>query len=208
LDQRGDDMRYAGIELITRTVQVHRQKKDRAKPKLLAIRLSLDQEHLLGQTVGRVGFLRVSIPQVLLTERDRRVLRVGAHRPDGDELLDLSLPRDLHEVRAHDEIVVEEFAGTLAIRADAPHDRGQVDHDVGSQIGVHLPHRFGHAQVVLLPGRGEYLARAALLELVDHVGADEPGAPGDENPAAPPEIIHYCGTRTARALPWTRAACG
>ena len=58
------------------------------KPYCCAIRLGLDQQHLLGQAVRRVGLLGVARPQVILVERHRGELGIGADRADRDELRD------------------------------------------------------------------------------------------------------------------------
>ena len=52
---------------------------------------------------------------------------IGADRADLDELRDVRQPRLLHELDAHDRVLVEEAAGVLAVRADAADDRGEVD---------------------------------------------------------------------------------
>jgi hypothetical protein len=39
------------------------------------------------------------------------------------------LPRRLHQLRAHDDVVVEELAGVLPVVADAADVAGQVDDD-------------------------------------------------------------------------------
>ena len=45
------------IEVVARTVEVHRQQEDAVEPVLLAVRLALHEHHLLGEPVGRVGLL-------------------------------------------------------------------------------------------------------------------------------------------------------
>src|SRR5204862_503865 len=85
-------VRRPRIEVVLWAVQVHRHRKDRIEIVLLAVRLGLDQQHLLRQPIRRVRLLRVAFPDVFLAEWHRRVLRVGADGPDGDQCLTPSDP--------------------------------------------------------------------------------------------------------------------
>ena len=86
-DERRNDVRRARVEIVARPIQVGRQQVDGVEAVLLAVRLRLDEQHLLGQAIRRVGFLGVTAPQVFLAEGHRRELGVGADGADGDELL-------------------------------------------------------------------------------------------------------------------------
>ena len=82
LDQRRDDVRHVGVELVAGPVQVGRDQVGEALAVLRGVDLGVDEVGLLGQAVRRVGLLRVAVPEALLAERHRRELRVRAHRAD------------------------------------------------------------------------------------------------------------------------------
>ena len=77
---------------------------------LLAVRLRLDEHHLLGEAVGCVGLLGIAIPQIVLVERHRRELGVGADGAERDELRNVVQAGLLHQVSAHHQVLVEELA--------------------------------------------------------------------------------------------------
>src|SRR3954467_8374638 len=77
-DHRRDDVRGLEVEIVPGPVQVDGQHVDGIHPVLGAVGLALHQQHLLGQAVGRVGLLRVAVPDVVLAKRRRGVLRVRA----------------------------------------------------------------------------------------------------------------------------------
>ena len=85
LDQRRDDVRRARVEVVVRAVEIDRQQMDGIQAVLLPVGLALNEEHLLGEPIGSVGLFGVAVPEVVLPERHRRELRVGADRSDGDE---------------------------------------------------------------------------------------------------------------------------
>ena len=72
----------SGSKLSPRPVEVDRQQVDRVEAVLLPVGLRLDQQHLLGQPVWRVGLLRIAVPQVVFAERHRRELGIAADRAD------------------------------------------------------------------------------------------------------------------------------
>src|SRR2546423_10272691 len=127
-------MRQLGIKVIVRTVEVDRYEVDRRKPVLLAICLPLDKQHLLGQSIRSVGFLRVAVPEIVLLEWNGRELRISTDSPYCHELLDTPLSADLHEVRAHHQVVVEEFAGPFAIGADPAYRSRQGNHAIWPHV--------------------------------------------------------------------------
>ena len=100
--QRGNDMAGFKIEVVTGSVEVRRQQKDRVEAELASIGLSLDEEHLFGKTVCRVGFLRIAVPEVRFVKRDRGQLRIGAHATDGDEFCDIAACRGIEQLDAHE----------------------------------------------------------------------------------------------------------
>src|SRR4029434_2000045 len=103
---------------------------DRFEAVLLSVGVALYQEHLLGEPVWSVGLLRVPVPEVLLPERHRREFGIRAHRPDGHELANSEAPRLLHELGTHHQVLVEEAAGILPVRADPTDDGGQMKNNV------------------------------------------------------------------------------
>ena len=178
------------IEVVPRPVEVHRQQEDRIEAVLLAIGLPLHQQHLLGETVRGVRLLGIAVPQVLLAERHGRELRVRAHGPDRHELRDARETGVFDELRAHDQVVVEEPAGVLAVGADAADHGGEVDHEVGARLREHPRDAGFPAQVVLAAARHERLRTAAPAQRLHHEGAEEPGTAGDRNALAVPEARH------------------
>jgi len=107
---------------------------DGVEPVLLAVRLPLHEQHLLGDAVRRVRLLRIAVPQVALEKRHRRQPGIGANRPHADELAHPCQPRPLHRQRAHHHVLIEEPARRLAVRADAADDRGEMHDDVGTGL--------------------------------------------------------------------------
>jgi len=179
-DQGGDDVRGVQVEVVARAVQVDRQQEDAVEAVLLAVGLRLHQHHLLRQPVGRVRFLRVALPQVVLPERDRGELGVGADRPDGDEFLDPGHARPLDELEAHDGAVVEEPAGVVLVGRDAADHGGEVDDDVGPRVGEEPADRVPVAQVVVRRARHGDLPAAARPQLVHHERPQKPRPAGDD----------------------------
>ena len=88
------------IEVVARAVEVRRQQVDGVQAVLLAVGLAADEHRLLRDAVRRVRLLRIAVPEVVLAERHRRVLRVGADRAGDDELPDLVQPCSAR-ARAH-----------------------------------------------------------------------------------------------------------
>ena len=144
----------AGSKLSPGPVQVDRDQIDDVEAVLRPIGLALDEQHLLGQAVRGVGLLRVAVPEVVLVERHRRELRVGADRPDRDELVDAGQAGGLHQLDAHDRVLVEEPARVLAVGADAADDGGEVDDDVRAAVGEGPVDAVRGPQVVVAAMRG------------------------------------------------------
>ncbi len=166
-------MRRARVEVIAGTIEIDGQKEDRVVPVLIAIRLRLHEQHLLREPVWRVGFLRISIPEVIFLEGHRRELRICADGADANELRDPRLPRLVKELRPHHQVVVEKLAGPLAVRADAADNRGKVNDQRGLCVPVD-PDDVGVFAKVVLTARRE-------------MTAEETAAAGDEYPLLTPE---------------------
>src|SRR2546422_8643290 len=109
------------------------------------------------------------------------MLRVRAHGPDGYELFDSALAGLLHQLGAHHEILVEEAPRVLAVGTDPTHDGREMDDDLGAQLLVHPAHGGAVAQIILARARNHDLGRTASLQLFDHVAAEEPPSPPDDD---------------------------
>ncbi len=146
------------IEVVAGTIEIHRQQEDGIEAVLLAIRLRLHQQHLLGQAIGRVGLFGVAVPQVLFPERHRRELGIGADRPKGDELLDAAEPGLLDQLHAHHQVLVEELARFGAVGPDPAHHGRQMNHDVRPHVLVH-PRDIRRIDQVVSSIRGTWICR-------------------------------------------------
>ena len=93
-------------------------------------------------------------------------------------------------MRAHHEIVVEEFARALAVGADAADQAGEMDHDLRAQVLVHSAHRLDIAQIVTLAGCHEHVGNAAVLKFPDDVPSEKSTGASDEDTTTLPKIRH------------------
>ena len=155
-----------------------------SNPYCCPVCLALDQQHLLGEAVRGVRLLRVAAPQVFLVERHGRELRVGADGADLDELGDAGQTGLLHQLDAHDRVLVEEATRVLAIGADAADDGGEVDDDVRPAVGQGPVDAVGRPQVVVAAARDEDVGDAGGAQAANDRSAEEPGPAGDHDPAA------------------------
>src|ERR1700683_1426405 len=124
LDQFWDYMRLLGIERITGTIEIYRKQIDRVEPVLFTIRLRLHQQHLLGDTVSRIGFLRIAVPEVLFAKGHWSKFRIGAYRANCDHFFDFMKPRLLDHLHTHHQVLIEKSAGVGAVRTDTTDYRG------------------------------------------------------------------------------------
>src|SRR5262249_48689363 len=136
-DQCGDDVRTLQVEIVARPVEVYGQDVNSVEAVLRPVGLELHHEQLLGQAVGGVRLLGVAIPQGRFLERHRCKLRVGADRSYLEVLEDAELPAGFDELAAHDQVLIEETAGTGPVGADAAHDRRQVEDNLGTVARQH-----------------------------------------------------------------------
>ena len=185
----GNDVRAARIEVVAHAVEIHRQQVDRVEGVLLPIGLRLHQQHLLRQTVRRVGLLRIAVPQIFFAKRNRRELRIAADGANCHVLLDTAPTGVLERQGAHLQVVVEETSRVLAIGADAADNRREVNDDVRLDVGVQPLHRRLVGQVVLRLPRRDDVPAAAALELGDDVPAEKAAAAGHDD-ALRGEITH------------------
>ncbi len=181
-------MRVLQVDVVAGAVQVHRQKIDRIEPVLLAVRLRLDQQHLLGKAVGRVGLFRVSVPKVVFRKRDRSEFRVGANRPHLHDFLDVVVTRLLDDLDAHDRVVIEERSRIVPVRSDAANPSGEVNDQIRPLVFVHSCDVGLLGQVVLGAREGEDLGLQRLYE-ANHLPAKKAVAPGHRDALSGPETM-------------------
>ena len=118
------------VEVVARSVEVGGDQVDRVEPVLGPVGLGLDEEHLLGQTVGTGGLVGVAVPERGLAEGDRRHLGILAGRADGDELEDPGQARLFHELEPHERVLVEQLGRAFLVEPDAA--------DLGREVDDHL----------------------------------------------------------------------
>ena len=169
------------IEVVAGAVQIHRQEEDGVVAVLIAVGLRVHEQHLLRQPVRRVGFLGVTVPEMLLLERHRRELRIRADRADGDKLRHARLPRLVKQVRAHHQVVVEELRRILLVGPDAADARGEVDEHGRPLIAVERLDGGHLHQIVFRRSRRENAGASALAQLVNDIAAEKAVAPGDDH---------------------------
>ncbi len=179
-DQGRDHMRALEVEVVARPVEVHRQQVDRVQPVLLAVPLRPDQQRLLGDPVGRVRLLGVSVPEVFLAEGHGGELGIGADRSDDDQLVDGGEPALLEHVRAHEEVRVPVAARVGAICADAADLAGKVEHEVRRSVGKQACRVLGERQVIVATARDKGVVPLGAKPL-DEVRAEESAPAGDED---------------------------
>src|SRR3990172_8462910 len=122
-------MRGFKVKVVPRSIQVYRQEIDSVETVLLPIGLGLDEQHLLRQTIGRVGFLWISFPQVHLPEWQRREFWVGADRANGDKFINAAFPGFVNQLHTHHQILVEELCRTITVGTDPPRQSRQMNDD-------------------------------------------------------------------------------
>jgi hypothetical protein len=120
-------------------------------------------------------------------EGDRRELRIRADRADLDVLVDGGAACLLHEFDAHDRVLVEEATGVVPIGADAAHDRGEMDHEVGPTLGQRRGDAIAGPQIEVPAARHEDVHPADSLEPADDALAQEAATAGDHHTTVRPE---------------------
>src|SRR5262249_20766397 len=137
--------------------------------------------------------LWIAVPELVLPERDRCELRVGADRSRHDKLPDAAQPRLLEHVRAHHQVRVPVAARIRAVRADAADLRGEMDDELRGGVGEETPGALRRGRVVVGARCDEGLvARGA--EALAHVRAEKAAAAGDED-------LHACTLMTVEDHP-------
>jgi hypothetical protein len=126
------------MELVAGPVEVGGHEVGDVLAVLLAVGLGLDEVGQLGDAVGGVGLLGIALPQRVLAERDRRVLRVRADRSRDHGLGGRGQTGLLDDVGAHEQVVEVEVRRAGHVGTDAAHAGGEVDHEIGPD-GVEEP---------------------------------------------------------------------
>ena len=98
--------------------------------------------------------------------------------------------RLLHELDAHDRVLVEEPTRVLAVGADAPDDGGEVDDDVRPAIRQRAADPVRGPQVVVPAPGHEDVPGARGLEPAHHGAAEESAAARHHDPATGPDVAH------------------
>ena len=162
-----------GASFVARPVQVHGEQMNHVEAIFLTVGLPLHQQHLLREPIRSIRLLGIAVPEMLLPERDRSRLGIRADRAHADVFLDARAACVLQGHRAHHQIFVGESSRIGAIRADAAHDGGQVDHDTRLERGEEpLDIRFTREVVVATAGNHDVRpAPAAQVR-------DQPSGPG------------------------------
>src|SRR3989442_8562105 len=176
-----------GIEVIAGTIEVDRQQKYRIEAVLLAIGLSLDEQHLLCETVGSVGFFRIAIPESFFLERNRRVFGISADCAKSNKLRNSVTPAVLHHLGTHHQVIVEKFAWVGAIGSDAADFPRKMDDHVGLCISVEADNIFGFNEIVFLSTRHEDLGWRFPPEFLHNARSEKTRTTGDEDSFTGPE---------------------
>ncbi len=164
----------AGIEVVSRAIEIHREDKNGVEAVLLPVGLGLDKHHLLRQAVRRVGLLGIPVPDVILPEGNGGELGVGADRPQTDELVDspeIPLVKELHP---HHDVVVEQGGGVFRVVSDAADPGGQMEYDVGPLFIIEAPNALDIHQVVFGKVRHGHPAVPFPVQIPEQVGPQEP----------------------------------
>src|SRR5260370_24319802 len=90
--------------------------------------LARDEKHLLGKSVGRIGFLGITIPKISFLKGHWSEFRIGADGSDTHELLYSRTRRILEQLNPHNRIFIKEPRWILLICANSAHRRCERDY--------------------------------------------------------------------------------
>jgi hypothetical protein len=166
-------MRIGRVEIVAWAVEMRGQQKDCIETVLLAVCLGLNEEHLLRQTVWRVGFLRISIPEIVLFEWHGRELGIRADRPDCHDLLYANSASRLEHVDAHHKIVMKEAARVCSVSSDTANHGRQMDHNIWTKLSHQCSHLFGMDEVVLSAADSDDVPIAPFREHGEYMPTEE-----------------------------------
>src|SRR5262249_59863049 len=128
--------------------------------------------------VGRLG---IALREIALEKWDGCELRILANRADAAELLHSRQPRVLHDQRANHDVLIEERARIVAVRANAADDRRKVNDDLRRRFLEHALHVWLAREVVLSLANDHDVAAAVLSQGADDVAAEKTAAAGDQD---------------------------
>ena len=183
-DERRNHVRGLQVEVVPRAIQVHRQHIGALQSVLSVVTIQHHHGGLLGDAVGRIGLLWVAVPEVLLPERHRRELGVGADGSGLHELLDAVHARPFDQVQGHGHVRVEVATRVRHVGADATHLGRQVHHHLRSHALVHALHLHGVGQVELGAARHQHFGGTQPTQPFAHGPAKKAGASGDHDSLA------------------------
>src|SRR5687768_5377619 len=110
------------VEIVAGSIKVDRQQINSVHAVLLAVRLALNEQCLLGNSIRRVRLFRIAIPERFFAEWYRREFRVGTRGARHDGLCDAVTPGVFEQLNAHDGILVKELPRIAPVRTDSPDD--------------------------------------------------------------------------------------
>lgn len=189
-NQRRNHVARFGIEVVARSVKIHRQQKDRVVIVLLPVRLRLHQQHLFRQSVGRVRFFGISVPEACFVERHGSEFRITANRTHRDELRDAMLARLFDQVHAHNQVVVKKLAGVFAVRSDASHAARQMQDQRWLLFAIHPDDVFRDGQIARCGAGNVNGFASGRFQFFDDVRPEKTGAAGDDDTLIGPEGVH------------------
>ena len=169
------------MKIVPRAIQVNGQQEDGIEAILPAVGLGLDEHHLLGQAIRRVCFFRITVPEIVFLERDRRKLGIRADRAKGNKFVYLFHISFVKELHAHHDVFVKEGCGILLVESDAAHLRREVDHNVGVRLFIKAFNAFRIDQVVLREIGNGYVLIATFLQLANEMSTKETLSTGNRN---------------------------
>ena len=196
-DDSRDNMGGFEVEIVPRTVEVHRHQIDAVEIVLLPVGFRLSEERFLRDTVRGVCLFGVPVKEVLLAEGNLGVVRIRADSPEDGELLDVELASHLHELDTHDSVVVEIPAWILPVGADAADGRREVDDRIGPRFDERLPDTSPFAEVVVVASGDEHLDIVGpRAEFFDEMTPEKAAPAGHHHrPAVPGLVAHRQSTR-------------
>jgi hypothetical protein len=153
---------------------------------LLTVRLQLHEQHFLCKTVGRVSFLWVTVPEILLSEGHRRELRIRTDGTRANKLLDANEARGFDDMQTHYSVIVKETPRIGAVRAYTSDDRRKVDKNVRAGILIKAQGLSLFAQIVVTTARHRDFPATRCPKLFNNGRTQEAAAPAnDYTPTAP-----------------------
>jgi hypothetical protein len=174
-------MRRDEVVIVPGTVEVDGEKIDAVEAILLAVGLKLNKEHLLGQPIGSIGLLGVTVPQILLFEGDWGELGVRADGTYLNKFFDSMKPCFFDQLNAHDGVVIEEGTRVQPVGSNTAYNGCKVDDDLGMQVVKHALYVDTITEIVVMINKWNDVCRAMFLQFLDKVTAKETPSTRDNN---------------------------